>query len=306
MDEFVVELAFRDPERVRDLLTPAETDAIILEAAERGESLNKIREILGVRWATADQEARRLGCRDRFATKPQSRKKPQQAAQEQEQESSVVDLDALMLAADTTTTVTSAAPTTPSPEPVSSAADSVRCVEESDGQLALDFTVFEDATASEAAELPEPHDPAPEPTANEDETASSPPTIGRATPASRTCMAFHSSLRRRPKRGRGPLDTRILNAARGTCTPTRRPTRHADRVPTASPSRPAGYAAMHSQSGPRQRRTPHHVSPQTGQAGDFRAPPRADASAGNDPPRRARAWMARARPFVDPWTRDGP
>ena len=91
VDAYVVELAFNDPGRIRDaVLTPAETDAIILQAAERGQSMNWIRKLLGIHPRAVDQAARRLGVRDRFGSKSS---RPRKAAPAKDF-GTPVDLDA--------------------------------------------------------------------------------------------------------------------------------------------------------------------------------------------------------------------
>lgn len=249
IDEYVVELAFSDPDRIRDLLTPDETDAIILEAAERGESLNGIRQILGIRWEAADNAARRLGIRDRFATKSSNATTEKIVPVEV-----AADTDTAEVAAGTDTADTTA-PATPSAAP-----DSFHG--EIEGQMAFDFpecTAHDDTNSATNATTPATTTDAEPADANRFSTLSS----VRAESAQQACGA-RPSLRRRNTRRLGPASSYL--GTRGG----RRPS-----LPRPCGAPPGQRTGLESGAAARTR----------GRSASFRAPPRAGVPAAVRPAR---------------------
>ncbi|GBF17507.1 hypothetical protein Br6_04913 [Rhodococcus sp. Br-6] len=247
VDEYVVELAFSDPDRIRDLLTPDETDAIILEAAERGESLNGIRQILGIRWEAADTAARRLGIRDRFATK---------SSKETTEKLAPVEV-----VADTETAAATTPATTPAaPESFDG---------EIEGQMAFDFPECTAAGASGAANSTTPAAI----------THAEPADATDAEPADATEFSTFSSiiaelpkqarearpsLRRRAARRLGPASSYL-----GICGGRRPSVPRLSGAPPGQRTRPGAGAAARTR----------------GHAASFRAPPSAGIPAAVHPAR---------------------
>lgn len=69
VDDYLVELAISDPERVRGIsFTDEERDAVICRAAATGRSMHWIRTTLSLHPRKVSAAVNRLGLRDRFAT----------------------------------------------------------------------------------------------------------------------------------------------------------------------------------------------------------------------------------------------